>query len=393
MTTRALPARRFPAWFVLYLGFVSAVTLIAGVMHVQARGKWTIADWLINYHAGFVRRGLTGEVALRLGSVLHVSPWLLVLLLQLTCYAAMLYAVARLVERTAWPLWKLALVLSPATLAFPVLGPEGGFRKEILLLAGLGLLLVMPLKQVRPLLLAVFTVVLTVVCVLSHESLLVFSIYVIAALLIGLEDRWQGLGLSALVAITAAETFSVVLHHPGGPRVALSVCGALGYDMSGAMPEPCTGAIAYLGHSLAWAGRDVAQQAATYHYARLYTVDAALASIPIVMAFMALWRIQSARRALILVGSAAGLGIVASVPLFLYGSDWGRWIYIHVFSIALLLFFIHQRYGTTEAAPARTPIQRVTLLAYATCWSLPFVGSYGLHFGYVQYVWLLLHNR
>ena len=184
----AYVVRRYQRLFSIYLSFVAFVTLCYGVLDVMEKNEWVMGDWLINYRGGFVRRGLPGEIALRAGHLLHLSPMHIVLVLQVLTYVAMFYSVWRLLARTSWSAWVLVMVVSPATLAFQVLDPLAGLRKDEILLGGLGMLLVFLLdrKPSAPWP-SLYLTVLGVGCVLSHEALIFFVPYLFAAMAIGLE--------------------------------------------------------------------------------------------------------------------------------------------------------------------------------------------------------------
>ena len=114
MTKQWTEEMRYRPWFLTYLRFIAVATVFHGIGILRDQNGWCLGDWLINYHAGFVRRGLTGEIALRVGHGVHMSPLIVVLLMQLACYAAMLFAVHRLVSGTRLQLWTAAALVSPA---------------------------------------------------------------------------------------------------------------------------------------------------------------------------------------------------------------------------------------------------------------------------------------
>jgi hypothetical protein len=106
-----------------------------------------------------------------------------------------------------------------------------------------------------------------------------------------------------------------------------------------------------------------------------------LALVPIVMGFVDLWKTAGLRRDLKLLAGTAAVSFVMSLTLFYYATDWGRWIYMHLFSLFLILLFLDHRRQTDArtAEPVRgvsggrVRVALVTLLlfVYATCWNLP----------------------
>ena len=154
----------------------------------------------------------------------------------------------------------------------------------------------------------------------------------------------------------------------------------------------CSGAIEYLTRDTASARTDAATYARVYRSLALYPIVALLAVAPYGMAFASLWRHLALRRDLLVVASTTLISVAASLPLFIYATDWGRWIYIHLFCVFLLLIFIDYRRQSNPAAcggPARLPASRslrlglvVLMVVYATCWDLPHVTLYHGRFGY-----------
>jgi len=383
-------AQRYRLLFSVYLSFVALVTFCYGILNVYVKSNWVMGDWLINYRGGFVRRGLPGEVALRAGRLLHVSPMYIVLLMQLLAYGAAFYSVWRLLARTNWSAWVLVMLVSPATLAFQVLDPIAGFRKEEILIGGLGLLLVALVE--RPpagAWLVLYLAVLGVFSALSHESLILFAPYLFAAVAIGLGSVSGALRICALPLALMGACGFFVKGHIGDIATAKQICASLGYAVTDPLPPMCRGAIAYLANDQSVARRETAGYIHTFHYFALYPLVTLLAVAPFAMAWVALWRYVSLRRSLLVLAVAALASATASVVLFVYAEDWGRWIYIHLFCIFLLLLFIDYRRQVVPDIPPALPPGRALRLAvilavavYATCWDLPHVPIYPARFGY-----------
>ncbi len=387
------PAPRYRLFFALYLSFIAGTTACYGLLNVRIRSSWSVGDWLINYSAGFVRRGLPGEFALRLGHGLGLSPIYVILFLQLSLYAVVFYCVWKLLAHSNWNLWVVTILLSPATLAFQVLDPPAGFRKEILLFAGLGTLLVLLLhKPWRDGWLILCASVFGVVCALSHEPLVLFTPYLFAALAIGFQSIPRAVKVGILPIVLTVATAALAAQHPGNLQMAQKMCSSLGNSDPNMPRSICNGAIAYIGRDQAFARAEVRNYIQTYRYYSLYTVLTVLAGIPILMASRKLWSHRSLHRDLFLLAALTLVSVAASTPLFLYGGDWGRWIYIHVFCIFLLLLFLDARrqLDPATAEPVPTPStsrpKRIAialfLFSYATCWDLPHMGLFKPRTGY-----------
>ena len=379
------------------LGLSVAVLLPLGFHNVAARSDWAIADWLINYSGGFVRRGLTGSLAL-LASRAGISPPVAILGLQLALYAVMLATVWHLLRPVRWTVPLLALVFSPATLQFPLMDPSFAFRKEILFFALLSCLLLLLTRRRRPALPVI--ILLTIgcsLCVLSHEALLVFFPYLLAALCLALPSLKQAIAWFALPALVSAMFFVAVSHHPGTVAISQAVCSSLGSSLQTTPSSPtpdrgasvllhtgpglCGGAIAYLSRPPSYARSEVQRVAQTEHYNRVMPTLITLALLPILLQLHSTWRAGKHREVQIITFSLC-VSSAASVSLFIYGTDWTRWIYIHAFSLMLLLLFVASQYSgglhreevsgsaALNGSPVIRTVSAIFLLAYIFAWHL-----------------------
>ena len=388
-------------WFDGYLIFLAAMLLGYGVYTAHSSRSWSISDWLINYQGGFVRRGLPGEVFFLLGRGLHLSPVVLVIVTCFALYAVLLLCVRRLARDCSWDVWVIALLVSPATLAFPILDLSAGFRKEILYLAGLALLLVLlRQRRIRDWQLSVFLSVALGVETLSHEPLFCFAPYLLAALVLAGYAPTRAMRIflvPGLVGVAAAYASGT---HLGDTAVAEAICRSLGYPLLPPGREICAGgAIAYLGHTRAVAQRETLAVIASKQYLRMYPALALFALLPVLAGLRKLAQ-AGERRNLWLLGVWATISLGGSSVLFLYAEDWGRWIYIHVLSLGLLLLFLDGKNAHAAQEPARGNlgwITRAALVVYATCWSLPCAGKaqeYTQDAGYAGLVHhILLHRK
>ena len=383
--------------FLWYLVFIAAFTAWIGILQLSHPNGWTPGDWLINYKGGFVRRGLSGELILVAGRVLHVSPLLGAMLLPLLFYGVTYYTAGQLFALSGRELWEWAALLSPATLAFPVLDPTGAYRKEVIFLASLGLLLLyLQRRQEHGVLLSLGLTLGCVFALLCHEAILPYLLYFAGALLIGLRKPARVLRVAVLPVLAIAAVIYATVHHHGDAAVQAAVCQSLGP----VPPIVCSGAIAYLARGSEFAHSEVAQHIRADHYFFYYPLLTLLAALPLAYGCVCLARRRTLRfDVAVLLGTTAAAAL-GSVPLFVYALDWGRWISIHAFSVFFLLLFIDAR---ARAAEGPVPIAQqgpalrsrwVTagLMIYATCWNLPHYGNYPKK-GYLNVPLHLLKQR
>lgn len=373
-------AKRYQRLADVYLVLIFAITVVNGFAIKRIATSWSLGDWLVNYEGGFVRRGLWGELALLAGRTVHISPVSLTLILAILVYGVIFLLVRMFVTSSSWNWWVLALVISPCTLAFSAIDKYAGYHKEILYFAALGLLLWMLRRgERRGWVLMVYLSAVSVFTILSHEPQASYAPYYVAALAIGLRSLQRAATIATVPAILAIICLYAVVTHPGNAAIVPRICASLGPENTGM----CDGWIGhYMASSTKKAQEEVVRFVAMFHYNRRYPVLALVALAPIAGGFVVLWRQKKLRFDLKVLAATACISLAASVPLFLYGIDWGRWIYIHIFSLFLLLLFLDSRETKGSATVESVPDSRAKrltmyglLLIYATCWNMPYCGG------------------
>jgi hypothetical protein len=392
-------------WVNLYFAYVAVVTFAYGLIVTRISRNWIISDWLINYRGGLVRRGFPGQIAYLLSHLLHISTVGCVAFFYLSLYGIFFAASRRLALHSSRSLWLLALIFSPATFAFQILHAQGGFRKEIIYLVALTSLAVW-LREMRPtsVTVSICLTIAVVVCVLSHESLLFFSPYFVAVLLLS----GRPLNVVARVCIAPAITGMVAalwcsMHH-GDAAIASQICSSLGYKLLNPTGHDIcgSGAIPYLARTSSMARAETLMAMRQNHYLAIFPGFALAALIPAIIESIALVRAGGGRDVLTL-WSCVSVSFCGSIILFLYAQDWGRWIYIHVTSITVLLLVMDGRIvgRGSEAGLVTVKAQLIRhrapiaafLFAYAVTWALP-VNLYGIspRMGYLSRFPELVHH-
>jgi hypothetical protein len=386
---------RYRRWFGLYLVFVATVSSVYGFLNARRGSGWAIGEWLTNYSAGFIRRGLVGEVVLLLGRASEINLVWIVFGIQVAVYLIFLWCVYRLTEGLRWGWMVAALLLSPATLGFIVLDPPNGFKKEILLFAALGAVICLLLyARLRDWQMAALLSTLGVVLVLSHEPLLFYLPYIFAAVALHSSSMRRALGVVAWPAILCGIAAIAVLLHPGDRAMAEKICSSVGgtlgtLDVHDA--DVCGGALLWLQQSLAEAHSYVMVAARLHHSFSLYGLLAVPTLLPAIAALVMLYRRDAARREVKIIAASSAVAFAGSLFVFYSGRDWGRWIHIHAVCLMLLVLMVSRGERPGAQPPiclrgARRWAAVAALAIYATCWTLPAVdifparsGCYGLY--------------
>lgn len=389
---------RYRRWFGLYLLFVAAVSTVYGFLNARRGSGWAIGEWLTNYSAGFIRRGLVGEVVLLLGQASGIKLVWIAFGIQVAVYLFFLWCVYRLTEELLWGWMVAALLLSPATLGFIVLDPPNGFKKEILLFAALAAVICMfSYARLRDWQMTALLSGIGVVLVLSHEPLLFYLPYIFAAIAIHAGSMRRALGMVAWPVILCGIAAIAVWLHPGDLAMAEKICSSVGgtlgtfdvYDEG-----VCGGGILWLQRSLAQAHAYVMAAAWKHHSFLVYGLLAVPTLAPAIAALVMLYRREGARREVKTIAACSLIAVAGSLSIFYSGRDWGRWIHIHAVCLMLLVLMVSRGKAAVAHSPLRMNGARrwaaaAALAIYATCWTLPAVDIYPARSGYYglyQYV-------
>lgn len=351
------------AWvFFCFIALFYAVEILIG------GNSWKTADWLINFSAGPVRRGLIGTLLIAIADLGIPLLWL-VYALQVAVYGWIFYLVLKIFTiRERSVLW-LAILFSPAFLLFPFYDLAGGFRKEVLVFAAFALLSLAYVKRNITVAVLVTVTVLYALAVFSHESTVFVLPYFLYLTYHAIRQRLVTLGTAVAFGLTlsvAAGTATMfAMTYQGNAALAARLCDGLisrGYN-----EQLCQGAIEWLGHG-AYYHVDMVERLIP-SYVQNYPILFALALLPL---FLTTW-INRETLTLMLVA------LLGTTPLFVLAIDWGRWIHIHIFflfCLALSSQAVQKIYG-----------HRVAVLAsvlYLTTWSVPSCCTNRLGDGFIM---------
>jgi hypothetical protein len=381
-------------FFGLYLLFVAAYSIRTGLEQAQSKNSWVIGDWLINYSGGFVRRGLTGEVALLLHRVVGVPLEWVIFTFQASVFLVFLGCVYRLTKGIRWSYWMVAVLVSPATLAFTVLD-QIGFRKEFLLLAALGLTIwALVAGRWKDWQISGMLSVLLVGLTLSHEGMLVAAPYFVVAVVIQTKSLRRAGRICAIpLGLMGIALVAVILHH-GDLREAEAICRSVGGEMArpGVVLDQggvCTGAIAAMQLNVVAEHASVEASMHAHPVVRLFALLVLPVFLPLVVLMAQFYRRDRLRHEVMTVVGCALVSLPGIAVLFYVGRDWGRWLHLEAVTLMLLALMIDHKAKVAAPEPGRQrsrgfrAMAVIAVFLYMTAWSLPGVGDQGERPGYL----------
>ncbi len=348
------------------LGLVFAVALAVLLWRLKrlidsGGGPFAQGDWLINLESGVVRRGILGDLFLRvsdatgIGLLQLVGTVQAVLIVSVVCsifYAALL---ARLPDRL------LLILVSPLLVTFWVIDTVGAFRKELL-----GFLAFLPLLLPRGTGAAWLVPGLFAVAVAGHEGNAFFAPALCVAVMARFPkqgEAWRRLALNASILAVAAVGFAFAIMVRTVPDTT-AMCAAL--TVRGLPPEICAGAIDWMDDPPGAARASFHNLLTRYSQSGAVLAFAALLA-PVFIAF------RHAPRSAIWLASGAVV-FAGFLPLYVFAVDWGRWMSMLMFSVAFITMILAIQ---TEAGWLRRPVPPALFLPV-----LVLAGSLGVyHYG------------
>jgi hypothetical protein len=360
---------------VLFWWCWSALRTAADTSGANLVDTWSVGDWLINYAGGFTRRGLSGSLILPCAAWLGVRPQALVVAVKAGAYLGLFgFSAALLLGQAAPPLLPVLALFSAAGLYFPVQGPLGGGRKEILLLALAAWALWRAARgKPRPNAWVLAAAMLLVTA--CHEGLFFFFPMALLCLRLAyLDEAWGWSGLALPLLPSAAFLAYVSWRGPSSHAQILAVVRAFS---PGDVAPWDNGAILFLNES----ARDGLLRVATWMGPGAlsslgWTLLAALT--PSLLWLGAELEPRYRRSpAFLRLREWAWLALAAQIPVYFVALDWGRWIMISATLLGLACLALAQRRGQARWRLNWRPAPRVGWLALCLC-SLLYLGTWRL---------------
>lgn len=313
-------------------GFIALILLRYAYILILAAldcHGFIIGDWLINFQAGFVRRGLSGSIILWLSDLLSVKPNIMTFCLQIFFYAGYLVVLWLLFCRKEVTIWFLILLLSPATLLFPIYDPGAIGRKEILLFLLFGTyLLLLNKKKLKSFYSNILFSILILLSTMCHELVFFYLPYFVIASFIksNLDGDPFLFGKAALVVIGGFLVMIPLFLYGKTINNSIICSGLLEKGLS---ENICTGTLKWQSN---FGIKEVYAFAMQSGYPYTYGLCLLLGLTPFI------FFVNSVKNSFVTMKRffiALFFLFLFSAPLFVIAIDWGRWLNIH---FMLLLF-------------------------------------------------------
>ena len=299
----------------------------------------SISEWLINYHGGFTRRGLGGEINIFLSNFTGLSLRQSIFLFQSLIHVLYLILIFNYLKNIKFNLFQIFALFVPIFILYPIAEIEVLGRKEMLLFLFFISSIHFCEKKYSPKILNYKVFFLFPILCLIWEQAVLFAPYL--AILIIIKNNLSSLKKTIynlfLIFIPSIIIFSIIFITPLSDQGHKIMCDYL----IGEFGEKCyMSANLLVKNTIYFNTLDaVHQNANIQHYLR-YLIIFLVGFLPLnILLFQNSFKNKSN-----FINKNFKLHIIffilysPSILLFIFGYDWGRWINI-TYTFAILLYF------------------------------------------------------
>ena len=378
--------------FLLITGFVLVwlyYSLHSFVSHIMSN-PFNIGEWLVNYEAGFVRRGLLGSFTLAISDLFSASPSFVAFVMQSSIAALVLAGIYFFLTRSDTPVLLFICMLGPMGFTYFLVDLAVVGRKEILLY-GLSILWIFYLSRQHKkdlhsprewIYLFVFSGLFTF-SILSHEGF-IFLFPILIWLTLVSEDRASISDRIPLILRTAPFLVALVTTIPvlliaSSRAVGPGMCDAI--TMRGVDKSVCVGGINLASQS----GLDAFDLMADSSNLPGWILS--YGPVFIVLWLVLMFHVGRQTRNVSLLGYSTSTRLNLTVlfllasPIFIVSVDWGRYLSMFFSLVSLGLLFIYQQRELSRAVPSAAHTPKERLSRSGRTWAVTIIGSYYLFFG------------
>jgi len=288
---------------------------------------WTTSEWLINYHGGFVRRGLIGELLLQINQFVNISPRYLVYIFEVLLLSSYYYLIIKFFKKVKFSPILVLIVFSPLAFIYPVAETETLARKEILLFCIYIIFLFSLISKNLKLTFFIIIILIPLMNLVWDGILFYMPFFIFSFLNQGKNIKLKKL-IYFLISFTPyLITSYILLHTRATEEGLLSMCEAI--------KEPCFGSMRFLDQPLS--------NNINYVVSRFKIEYLIRYSFIFAICFYPIFNLLIKNKKINIIFAQYILCILPTFALFYIGYDWGRYLNIlYIFSILTIIFFIKQ---------------------------------------------------
>jgi hypothetical protein len=357
---------------------------------------WVFSEWLINYSGGFVRRGLAGEIIARLANGHSAARITTILVFSAYVIFSVLFLFLATFGRSKKACLAIMLsILIPGGIFAMARDNHFYYGKEVLFLIGLEISCLVQLgifsdwgRRIEAALIWIFLGVIFVagsLLPLVHEGYVFFGAPAIFILLACLRKAYPERRYLRILMLSyplfPIGGFCVAAIFKGDSSVALKIWNSLSESdrliMAPLDPsKPCC-SLAAIGFGMLHAIAGLKIFVAGGFWFWIFVIGSVFSILALITALVYDPEQQAKNAAGVL--GLLGLLFMSSLPMYIIGEDWGRWIMIVSMSYLVLLFTVKPEHIPAFILPSRLPpimskamVHRRYIAWFAILFSLTF---------------------
>ena len=344
---------------------------------------WQYSDWVINYQGGFVRRGLIGEILYQIHKLLLIDLDFIVLTLVSFLILLISILLIKSLNFLSNSYINNFIFLSPGFFLYPLMNSQIVGRKDILFIALIGSLVFLEKKLNRNLLSTYLTISIFLTS-LSHSGLFFYAPYMISLYLLIFINRGYSLNIfeKSNIFFSLTIIFFIIFFNQGTSQQVIDICDSIKNFIN----EQCE---SY--GQISWIGKDVKD----YFFEKrdiginlnkkliIYIFSLALVHI---FLFKKLCKIDTSKNFNFFKKVNPKIFIIIlfvfTLPAYVFGLDWGRYIYISYSSIIFIFIYcLKEKILSSNYDFKMNKLLFLFLIfLYSFCWTFPYYNAENFKF-------------
>lgn len=365
---------------IISLVIIAVLILYFGLkLYRSPLDTYTWTELLINYAAGFIRRGLIGRIGYIVSPYISVKFFLSALIT--ICYLLHLIVYLRITRKINFQDW-LLFTFSPTAFLFPIYNFDAYGRKDVFLVLIFMIVFLLIIEKVRWSILVPFTLMLYQIGVLIHEYALFYFPFAVVLIFIVYNDRpkrdiylFSILSLAFLLG-NLGWLYALSRQYYNLDLIPQSWEGLIeDYHLT-----IQTGAFGWLGVPLKEGLQPVFDKLSYPQTFFSYLAGMALSAVPMVL-LDARYRILNKVSAFL--KDRKGLFIfsvilmLSTMTIFIFSSDWGRLTYLYGFNIYLSFIVLKEHFSCEDLVTENTALSVYQTVQWVALFTL-FIGTWFL---------------
>ena len=369
------------------------------IRHSLRENPWIAGDWLMNYEAGILRRGFSGEIILLLSNISSINPTYLLIFFQISLYFFFLYFFIQILNKKKINIWFLFLLLSPVTIAFTFYDPLVIGRKEVIFFTFYAIYISIFLNDLK---ISVFKVIfyfsIGFIFVLIHEIFIFFSLFFVFTKYFNIYKKNIKIKINyflnefSLVFGSLIAFLILLFFSTNNPGVQDLVCNRL--LNNGLTPEICKGALTEIVFSKyvnSYKSFGLIEYILSYNYLRTYLISLILFFLPL---YIFLLKQKINKKQIKLFTIFIIIQLIFLVSIFVVVNDWGR--YLNIYFILILVFvsnfFLRKNLQKVKKFNYKNLFIVLILFLYSLSWHMPHCCQKNLGKGMVSFKERILYR-